>query len=93
MEKIVVIGGDLSLKKVTDGDCALISVVDGEYGNLTQIESDPHETYSGETHITPSAHEQVLETANKVLESNIIVDPIPKNYGRITWNGAFMLID
>ena len=36
--------------------------------------------YTGTYHITPLASiEQVLQTKNKVLNANIIVDPIPEN--------------
>lgn len=48
--------------------------------------------YDGAVTVTPSAELQTLQTAGKVLLSNIKVDPIPQNYGLITWNGSFLTI-
>ncbi len=33
--------------------------------------------YEGEYHITPLSVEQILDTKNKILSENIIIDPIP----------------
>jgi hypothetical protein len=33
--------------------------------------------YEGEYHITPLTVEQILNTKNKILDENIIIDPIP----------------
>lgn len=90
MDKIVVIGGDLSLTKMTDGDCRLTNVIDGEHGEVIAIDS--HETYVGETHITPAQNQQILNTEDKILIDNIIIDPIPSNYGKITWNGSILTV-
>lgn len=43
--------------------------------------------YTGEYTVVPKAEEQTLPTANRLLNKNIVVRPIPQNYGLITYNG------
>lgn len=48
--------------------------------------------YDGEYEATPADTEQRILTAGKVLEQDIIINPIPSNYGRITWNGSTITV-
>ena len=50
------------------------------------------EAYEGDYEITPSEEVQTLPTANRQLARNIVVAPIPKNYGRITYSGGGITI-
>ena len=50
------------------------------------------ETYTGTYEITPSKKKQVLNTKNLLLTDNIKVNPIPSNYGLITWNGLTLIV-
>jgi hypothetical protein len=50
------------------------------------------QTYTGEYEVTPSAEMQTLDTAGLRLTQSITVNPIPQNYGLITWNGAFLTV-
>ena len=50
------------------------------------------EAYEGEYEITPSEETQTLPTANRMLARNIVVAPIPQNYGRITYSGGGITI-
>lgn len=50
------------------------------------------EAYEGEYEITPSEEAQTLPTANRMLARNIVVAPIPQNYGRITYSGGGIII-
>ena len=50
------------------------------------------ENYTGTYHITPLLSiEQVLQTKNKVLNQNIIIDPIPEDLviNKKTYNGSY----
>lgn len=51
-----------------------------------------YEEYTGTYSVTPSKQKQVLSTQNKVLANNITVNPIPQNYGLISWNGSTLTI-
>lgn len=46
-----------------------------------------YDEYTGEYTVTPGNASVVLETKNKVLLDKITVNPIPSNYGLITYNG------
>lgn len=49
-------------------------------------------SYSGEYEVTPSAETQVLETEYLYMMGDIIINPIPSNYGLITWNGSTLTV-
>ena len=55
----------------------------------TQTELPP---YSGPYVFTPTRERQVVETNERHLQSDIIINPIPKNYGLITWNGSILTV-
>ena len=48
--------------------------------------------YEGEYVFTPSDEEQIIQTNNKVLLDNITINPIPSNYGKITYNGRTLTV-
>lgn len=48
--------------------------------------------YAGEYEITPSLETQTLETAYRVLTSNVVIAPIPSNYGKISYDGSTLTI-
>lgn len=50
------------------------------------------ENYKGPYTVTPSRSKQVLKAGGMMASEDIIVDPIPSNYGLITWNGAFITV-
>lgn len=48
--------------------------------------------YEGEYTVTPGAEEQILQTRKTLLTENIVINPIPSNYGKITWNGSTLTV-
>ena len=48
--------------------------------------------YDGPTSVTPSPSAQVLPTEGRAVLADIIVNPIPSNYGLITWNGSTLTV-
>lgn len=48
--------------------------------------------YEGEYEVTPSEEMTVLRTTNKFCSRNIIVNPIPSNYGRIEQQGTILTV-
>lgn len=77
---------------VLDGELSLNIPMDGEVGIITKVVEHDLPVYTGETVITPSTTEQVLATAEKVVTRNIVINPIPSNYGLITWNGSTLTV-
>ena len=48
--------------------------------------------YEGEYTITPSAEAQTLPSTDTVMHRDIVINPIPSNYGLITWNGSTLTV-
>lgn len=49
-------------------------------------------SYEGPYEVTPSDTEQVLNTDSLYMSGNITINPIPNNYGLITWNGSTLTV-
>lgn len=50
------------------------------------------EVYPGPVEITPSAEKQVLQTGGYRMTEDMVINPIPNNYGLITWNGSTITV-
>lgn len=48
--------------------------------------------YHGSYTVTPSDETQVLATAGTSLTQDVVIEPIPGNYGRIGWNGSVITV-
>ena len=48
--------------------------------------------YEGEYEFTPMQEQQVIQIAGKSASQDIIINPIPNNYGLITYNGSFITV-
>lgn len=59
--------------------------------NINHYHSD-YPDYEGETVFTPSQETQIIPTGHTVLLSDITINPIPSNYGRITYAGGIISI-
>ena len=88
----VVLDGELSLDLHIDGDMSLNIPVDGEAGTVIKVSDYVYPIYDGQTEVTPTQETQVLQTTNRTVVSNIVINPIPSNYGKITWNGSTLTV-
>lgn len=50
------------------------------------------EQYTGPLTITPGPQAQRLATAELVVPADITIEPIPSNYGLISWDGAVITV-
>lgn len=50
------------------------------------------EPYDGSYSVTPTIETQILPTSGKLLARDVTVDPIPSNYGLITWSGSILTV-
>lgn len=57
--------------------------------DIATVQPNP---YTGATTITPTTETQTLQTANKSVLTDIVIEPIPNNYGLITWDGSRLTI-
>lgn len=48
--------------------------------------------YEGEYEFTPTQEQQTIQIAGKSASKDIIINPIPNNYGLITYNGSFITV-
>lgn len=58
----------------------------------TVTRSEDHDYYEGEVVFTPSDSVQIVATKDLVLSDDITINPIPSNYGLISWNGRGLLV-
>ena len=56
--------------------------------NLTGVLSIAGATYTGDVDFTPQENKQVVYCAGRVMSQNIVIEPIPSNYGKIAWDGV-----
>lgn len=61
-------------------------------GLATPIVASIVPEYDGDYDITPTSTAQVFQTNGKKLTHDFIVEPIPSNYGLITWNGSTITV-
>lgn len=71
------------------GDSQAAAVL--EIGNPLIIR-DPDPPYEGPYTVTPSAQRQTLVTRGYAMTGNVIIEPIPQNYGLVTYNGRILTI-
>lgn len=58
----------------------------------TELRLVDYPTYEGAAEFTPSETAQVIPTAGHVVLSDFTIDPIPSNYGRVTWDGSTLTV-
>ena len=61
-------------------------------GQLTVPQYVTPPAYTGPYEVTPSDTEQVLETDTFYMNGNIVINPVPNNYGLITWDGSTITV-
>lgn len=63
-----------------------------QIGVETPVVTSTVPEYAGEYDITPSGQAQVFRTNGTKLTRDFVVEPIPSNYGLITWNGSTITV-
>ena len=48
--------------------------------------------YEGAYEATPTQETQTFATSGKVMRGDFVVQPIPSNYGLITWDGSVLTV-
>lgn len=87
--EFVKITGTLSDLEGVSGTLSPIEEVSGVVTIPTIVRP---ESYTGPYHVTPAAESQVLETTDMIMDEDVVIDPIPSNYGLITWNGSTLTV-
>lgn len=50
------------------------------------------EHYEGPYTVTPTNQTQTLQTQGLIMDGVVTIDPIPSNYGLITWDGSVLTV-
>lgn len=80
---------------VQTDETARLGVNDPEAVELnaeTHIVVDTTTIYDGAYEWTPTDSVQLIEIENKKALGQITINPIPQNYGLVTWNGSTLTI-
>ena len=91
MGAVVTAGAGGKVAIIRDGFPSLKIKQDGNAGVVIKLH-EPLPAYTGPTTVTPSQETQVLNTAALSVYEDITVNPIPSNYGLITWNGSVLTV-
>ena len=83
--KIVIHGG---------GGFGTIDLTPRTYHGEIKIEGNTQRppVYDGPYEFTPTADEQTVRIAHMQVTQNITINPIPSNYGLVTYNGSVITI-
>lgn len=90
MNDIVVLDGTCSLLNNLNGSCELLNRLDGVADKVILVSSDDY--YTGDYEVTPGDEKITLETEQLKMNANVVINPVPSNYGKITWNGSIMTV-
>ena len=77
--------GMLTSPGTLSGKLSTIQEISGQF-TVPQYVMPP--AYGGPYEITPSSEAQILETGSFYMDNDVIINPIPSNYGLITYNGS-----
>lgn len=75
---VVNIAGTLDSLQTIGGGLSLPSVI--------------RDDFTGAYEYTPTSELQTIQIKDKTATENIIINPIPSNYGLITWNGSTLTV-
>ena len=69
-----------------------LSAQKGISGTLTIPSAVGVDVYDGEYTFTPTAETQTIAINHKMATQDITINPIPSNWGLITWNGFTLTV-
>lgn len=90
MGDTVVLDGSCTLINNLDGSCSLTSVLDGQATAVLKVRENVY--YEGSYEYDPSEETQTIQIEGLTGRQNIIINPIPSNYGKIVWNGSTLQV-
>ena len=65
---------------------------DGTLKGVLSAATGETPVYHGPYELEPTTEIQTVHVAGTVMQEDLIIDPIPSNYGRIGWNGAILTV-
>ena len=89
MSPVAELEGELSDGVRIEGDLSVVCGLSGALSNPVEMSVSD---YEGPYLFTPSMEAQRIDIGHKTAAQDIIISPIPSNYGLITWNGATLTV-
>ncbi len=68
-----------------------LAAVQGLTGTLSFVAGD-YPIFSGAYEYTPTSQTQTIDIGGMAARQDIVINPIPSNYGLITWNGSTLTV-
>lgn len=91
-EKVVTAEATVSPSTV-DATASIVDMtVEAEAEVVTEVIGGDAPTYRGAYVVTPTRETQTLPTRARVMAEDVIIRPIPQNYGLITWDGRTLTV-
>lgn len=87
-DEVIRFGGDPSIPLRLDPDGGAVL----RFGEHLDIQTSDLPDYEGPTVVVPSDSAQTLSTEGTTLMSDIVVQPIPSNWGRISYDGSTITV-
>ena len=95
MERLDV-DSELQIKKISGENAVSIKRISGDktlkMGQISQGGIIDAPAYAGPYEATPTQSAQTFSTQNKAMAQDFVVNPIPSNYGLITWDGSVLTV-
>lgn len=86
MDKIT---GKLSVLRTVTGRLSTIQTLNGRLSVPEVIDS---KRYEGSYVFTPTQEAQTIKTEGLKMMRDVVISPIPQNYGLVTYNGAVITV-
>lgn len=83
---------DVQITEQYEADVSVDGNIEAEADGSIVINKIEADEFEGAYEYTPTQNTQIIEIAQKKAVQNITINPIPQNYGLITWNGAYLHI-
>lgn len=86
---------DYEITLTIDDSAEATLAVDDDVGVTLSLDDafiDGGRRYDGPYEVTPTRYVQILPTIGMKMNDNVTVNPIPYNYGLITWDGSALMV-
>ena len=84
----------MAIKLKVQDTRATFKIRDGDIVRLGTSQGVPiyPADYTGAYTVTPTQETQILPTEGLMMSHDVTVNPIPSNYGLITWTGSVLIV-
>ncbi len=88
-EEVIKLNGTISLRESLSANLSIHDSIVAKIGIPESVSGMP---YEGDYTVTPTDKEITLATSGYTMIDNLTINPIPSNYGLITWDGSTLTV-